>query len=165
MKKLSLILAFGLLPPAALAHPDHGDRFPGAREVPVQPAPVDKPHGRAGDSAKISRAVSLDMSDSARCSPEAFHVKRGETVKFVARNSGRQPQDFAMGTAPGLKEHAEMMRKFPQMQGSAPDRVRVKAGETAELVWQFTQPGEFNVSCAPSGQYAAGSLGKVIVSP
>jgi uncharacterized cupredoxin-like copper-binding protein len=149
---------------SAYAHPHHGDPIAG-HETQHSPPPEERAFGRPGDAARIARTLSVVMDDGGRCSPAAFSVKQGETVKIVARNAGRQPQEVAIGTVAELNEHAAMFRKFPGMQASLAHRSRAAAGATAELVWQFTQPGEFRVACAPIGQFAPEATARVTVRP
>ena len=48
----------------------------------------EKEFGREGDPKKAVRTVNVDMSDKLRFTPASLTVKRGETVKFVVKNSG-----------------------------------------------------------------------------
>jgi uncharacterized cupredoxin-like copper-binding protein len=43
--------------------------------------------------------------------------------------------------------------------------VHHKPGETGEMVWQFTKPGEFYFACLIPGHFEAGMVGKVTVKP
>ena len=70
---------------------------------------------------------------------------------------------MVIGTTQELKEHAELMRKFPEMEHSAAHMAHVKPGEAGEIVWQFTKPGEYSFACLIPGHFEAGMVGKVVV--
>ncbi len=165
MNRILTLAVLALCAPVAYSHPHHGDPVRGSNESQPSPPPLDKPYGRAGDSASISRTLSLVMDEGGRCSPGTLAAKQGESVKIVARNASKRPQELAIGTAAELKEHADVLKKFPRMQGSHANRAHAATGATVELVWRFTQPGEFSIACAPSGQFVPEGLAKVTVRP
>lgn len=119
--------------------------------------------GREGDPSKVGRTIKVDMADSMRFTPASIVVKRGETVKFVVRNDGKQLHEMVLGTADALKQHAELMSKFPNMEHSDPNMAHVKPGGAGEIVWQFTKAGDFRFACLQPGHYEAGMVGKVVV--
>lgn len=126
------------------------------------------PHGHAvfgqpGDAAGISRSIAIDMSDTMRYHPASISVKGGETIRFVVRNSGKVIHELVLGTAKELREHAALMRKFPNMEHANPAQVVVAPGETADFIWQFTKPGAFDFACLQPGHYEAGMRGTVTV--
>ncbi|MBC7683771.1 MAG: hypothetical protein H7176_00910 [Bdellovibrionales bacterium] len=45
--------------------------------------------GIPGKSANVARTVSVDMTDAMRFFPASVNVKRGETVRFIGKNSGK----------------------------------------------------------------------------
>ena len=90
-------------------------------------------------------------------------VKRGETVKFVVSNSGKQLHEMVLGTIEELKEHAELMKRFPDMEHADANMAHVKPGAKGEIVWQFTKAGEYQFACLIPGHYEAGMVGKVVV--
>lgn len=119
--------------------------------------------GKPGDPAKVTRTVKVEMYDTMRYKPASITVKRGETIKFEVVNKGKIEHEFVLGQAKSLKEHAEMMRKFPDMEHADPNQVEVEPGKTGELVWQFTKPGKFDFACLIPGHFEAGMKGKVSV--
>ena len=119
--------------------------------------------GREGDPAKATRTISLDMSDAMRFTPAELTVRRGETVRLIAVNKGRVLHELVLGTADELKKHAEMMKKFPGMEHAEPHMAHVQPGKRGEIVWQFTQAGEFHFACLIPGHFEAGMVGKVTV--
>src|SRR6202030_61005 len=77
--------------------------------------------GQPGDPAKVSRSVAIDMFDTMRYNPARIGVKRGETIRFVVKNSGQVKHEVVLGTAKELREHAALMRKFPEMEHADPN--------------------------------------------
>jgi uncharacterized cupredoxin-like copper-binding protein len=99
-----------------------------------------------------------------RFKPASIKVKRGETIRFIVRNAGKLKHEMVLGTIKELKEHAELMRKFPAMEHADPNQVSVDPGMTGELIWQFTKAGTFDFACLVPGHFEAGMVGKVRVS-
>jgi uncharacterized cupredoxin-like copper-binding protein len=71
--------------------------------------------------------------------------------------------EFVLGTPHSLVEHAEMMKKFPGMEHAEPYMTHVAPGKKGEIVWQFSETGEFAFGCLIPGHFDAGMKGKVIV--
>jgi uncharacterized cupredoxin-like copper-binding protein len=142
------LLLSALLAPAAFAH---GDEDHGAIGAP-------------GQAGKVSRTVNVDMTDKMRFAPSSVSVSQGETIRFVVKNSGQLKHEFVLGTAKELKEHYEVMKKFPEMEHSDPNMVTVAPGKTGEVIWQFTKAGRVEFACLQPGHYDAGMKGKVTVT-
>jgi len=123
-----------------------------------------KDWGVAGDAKSVKRTIKVSMSDAMRFTPDAITVRRGETVKFVFRNEGQQLHEFVLGRKKELEEHAALMMKFPNMEHDEPYMAHVPAGKTAEIIWTFNRPGDFDFACLIAGHYQAGMVGKVTVS-
>ena len=119
--------------------------------------------GEPGDPAKVSRSVAIDMNDTMRYNPARINVKRGETIRFIVKNSGQVKHEVVLGTVKELREHAALMRKFPEMEHADPNQLSVEPGKTGELLWQFTKPGTFDFACLQPGHYEAGMHGKIAV--
>jgi uncharacterized cupredoxin-like copper-binding protein len=119
--------------------------------------------GREGDPKKVSRTIQLNMTDAMRFTPSDIVVKRGETVKFVVSNSGAQLHEMVLGTPQELKAHAELMKKFPNMEHADANMAHVKPGARGDIVWQFTKAGEYQFACLIPGHFEAGMVGKVVV--
>ena len=119
--------------------------------------------GREGDPTKVSRTIKVDMSDAFRFTPSDVVIKRGQTVKFVVSNSGKQLHEMILGTAQELQEHAELMKRFPNMEHADANMAHVKPGAKGEVVWQFNKSGEYRFACLIPGHFEAGMVGKVVV--
>jgi len=159
MKKLNAV-AFALVALGATASFAHGD----AKHRDYDASKVeDTDFGREGDPGKVSRTVKVDMADTMRFTPASVVVKRGETIKFVIRNDGKVLHEMVLGTVDALKEHAALMRKFPEMEHADANMAHVKPGAKGEIVWQFTKAGDFQFACLQPGHFEAGMVGKVVV--
>lgn len=126
-------------------------------------AAEDQAYGRAGDPKRVNRVIKLEMSDSFRFTPAHVVVKRGETVRFIVHNGGGQFHEMVLGTTEQLREHAELMKKFPGMEHSEANMAHVKPGTSGDLVWQFTRAGTYQFACLVPGHYDAGMVGDVTV--
>jgi uncharacterized cupredoxin-like copper-binding protein len=121
------------------------------------------PVGKPGNAANVTRTVNVEMSDAMRFSPSQLTVKRGETVKFVVKNTGKIRHEMMLGTEAGLKEHAALMRKFPEMEHAEANAVTVNAGKSAQVIWQFSKTGVVDFACLEPGHYEAGMVGRIAV--
>ena len=167
MKALHMNTRFAL-PFAALAlfstlAPAHGDDEHAAprKYDASKVAPTD--FGQEGNPKKVSRTIRIDMSDNMRFTPADVTAKRGETIKFVVHNGGKVLHEMVLGTTKAIKEHAELMKKFPEMEHADANMAHVRPGANGEMVWQFTKAGEFQFACLQPGHYEAGMVGKVTV--
>jgi uncharacterized cupredoxin-like copper-binding protein len=127
-------------------------------------AHVEQSIGIAGDAAKVSRTVTVDMSDAMRFTPSSITVKQGETVRLIVKNSGAVKHELVLGTEKELKEHNEVMKKNPEMEHADANMVTVAPGKTGEVIWQFTKAGKVNFACLQPGHYDAGMKGTVTVA-
>ncbi len=154
---LALIFMVGFFVSHAGAHGDPNK--PAEKKTAVE----EKAFGREGDPKRVTRTIQVDMTDAMRYTPMEITVKRGETVRFIAKNSGKVMHEMVLGTMKELNEHAALMRKFPNMEHDEPHMVHVKPGATAPMAWEFTKPGEFHFGCLIPGHFEAGMVGRVIV--
>jgi uncharacterized cupredoxin-like copper-binding protein len=168
--------------PAAFGHGESGQGKPKAIDYSKA---EEVPFGRAGNPKKVGRTIRVGMDDSMHFSVTAsarpdrttdarigdgrhamvgdIVVKRGETVRFVVRNDGKLMHEMVIGTMKDLKEHAELMRKFPAMEHDEPYMAHVAPGTEGEIVWQFTRAGEFHYACLVLGHMEAGMIAKITV--
>ncbi len=156
-------LAFAVIALSASTAFAHGDDHVAKKPVYDASKVEERAFGREGDPRKVTRTVRLDMTDAFRFTPADVTVKRGETVKFVVANSGKQLHEMVLGTTEELKEHAALMKKFPDMEHADANMAHVKPGAKGEIVWKFTKAGEYQFACLIPGHYEAGMVGKVVV--
>lgn len=119
--------------------------------------------GQPGDPAKVSRSIVIDMTDNMRYAPARISVRRGETIRFVVRNSGRLEHELVLGDGKELRAHAAMMRQHPTMMHAEPNAVVVDPGKTAQLVWRFSAAGTVDFACLQPGHFEAGMRGQIAV--
>lgn len=119
--------------------------------------------GMPGNPGDVTRSIEVEMSDAMRFKPDSISVKQGETIRFIVRNTGNLEHEMVLGTMDELKEHAELMRKFPEMEHDDPNAVSVEPGRTGELIWQFTRDGKIDFACLEPGHLEAGMVGKIVV--
>ncbi|MBW7926128.1 MAG: cupredoxin family protein [Burkholderiaceae bacterium] len=140
-------------------HSEHGMRAGDAVE--------DHPHvavnGQPGDPAKVDRVIDMTMDDTMRFTPDRITVKAGETVRFFLKNTGKVPHEFVIGSMDELREHAEMMRRMPEMRHEEPNSITLAPRQIGAVVWQFERPGPVDFACLVPGHFEAGMAGKVLV--
>ncbi len=156
---LAASVTFFAVTPAAFGHGDE----PHPRKFSALQLAEEKPFGKSGDLKKATRTITFTMSDKMRFDPSRVTVKRGDTIRFIVRNDGKVMHELVFGTMAELKEHAELMRKFPNMEHDEPYMAHIAPGKTGEIIWQFTKAGEFDFACLIAGHFEAGMVGKIIV--
>ena len=143
----------------------HGEATHEKKAAARAPSTEEKPFGREGDPKKVNRTIDVTMDDRMRFTPSQVTVREGQTIRFRVRNAGKAMHEMVLGTMQELKEHAELMRKHPQMEHDEPYMAHVAPGKTETLLWHFTVPGEFYYGCLVAGHFEAGMLGKLTVLP
>jgi uncharacterized cupredoxin-like copper-binding protein len=103
------------------------------------------------------------MHDTMRFGPADINVKQGETIRFVIKNKGKVLHEMVLGTMDELREHGEMMKKHPGMEHDEPYMAHVNPGGREEMIWQFTEAGEFHYACLIPGHFEAGMVGEIKV--
>lgn len=152
MKKLiSAFAAAALLATIGLAAAHEGEHFSA---------------GVPGNAKKPARTVTVVMSDdegAMKFTPDRLEVKKGEQVRFVIQNKGALKHEFMLASVKDNDKHAEMMKRFPDMEHDDPNAKSVDPGKTAEMVWRFTKTGTFEFACLIPGHREAGMHGSVTV--
>lgn len=126
---------------------------------------VEKPFGRTGDPARVTRTIEISGHDTMRYTPSKLRVRQGETIRFVVTNKGKVVHETVLGTMKELREHAEWMKRHPTMEHDEPYMVHLPPGKTGEILWHFTEPGEFHFACLIPGHFEAGMVGSITVVP
>ncbi len=124
---------------------------------------VENGFGRTGDPKRISRTISVKMSDKLTFESAVIRVKAGETIRFLVENIGDAPHEFVIGKTKDLIKHAALMQSFPAMEHSEPFMAHAGAGQTAEVVWTFSKPGTVDFGCLLPGYYEPGMKGLIYV--
>ncbi|NDP38640.1 MAG: cupredoxin family protein [Rhodoferax sp.] len=124
----------------------------------------DSPIGKPGVASKVSRTIHVEMANGMRFKPSEIQVRKGETIRFVLKNTDRVKHEFSLGTEKELLEHYEVMKKFPDMEHDEPNKISLAPGKRGEIIWQFTKANEVNFACLHPGHFDAGMKGQVIVA-
>ena len=150
-KPISIFATVALLATIGLAAAHEGEHFSA---------------GVPGNAKKPARTVTVVMSDdegAMKFTPDRLEVKKGEQVRFVIQNKGALKHEFMLASVKDNDKHAEMMKKFPDMEHDDPNAKSVDPGKTAEMVWRFTKTGTFEFACLIPGHREAGMHGSVTV--
>ena len=118
--------------------------------------------GEPGNPGKPARTIEIAMNEM-DFAPANIEVKRGEQIRFVLRNVGREDHEFLLATTKENLKHAELMKKFPKMEHDDPNGVRVAPKKSAEILWKFTKTGTFEYSCLIPTHRDMGMIGHVRV--
>ncbi|UWU96134.1 cupredoxin family protein [Bradyrhizobium sp. CB1015] len=145
--KLALALA-ALSTAPALAHDKHGHGNYSA--------------GEPGDPKKPARTIEVLMNEM-DYTPAKIEVKRGEQIRFVLRNVGKEDHEFLLATPKENLAHAEQMKKHPHMEHDEPNAARLAPKKTTEILWKFSKPGTFEYSCLIPDHREYGMVGQVTV--
>lgn len=138
--------------------------------------------GQSGDVSLVDRVVEVDMGEM-YFAPNSYEFERGETVRFVLKNSGRVVHEFAIGTDEMQDAHAQEMRVMMREGMITPrklrhDRMReagmmhvdanarlLEPGAAAELVWTFSgEQDELIFACNVPGHRDAGMEATAVIS-
>ena len=139
--------------------------------------------GVKGNEENVDRVINVSMYDN-YYQPNKFKVKNNETIKFVVENKGQLVHEFNIATQEmHLKHQPEMMmmvenkiilvdkidkqkmkemsKKNPAMAHSHSNSVLLSPGESAELIWKFSNTVDIEAACNVPGHYAAGMIAKI----
>jgi uncharacterized cupredoxin-like copper-binding protein len=122
--------------------------------------------GEPGDPNRPSRTVKVIMAESGKrmvFEPATIEVRRGEQIRFVLTNEGGRDHEFMLATKADNRKHAAVMKKHPDMEHGDPNAKRLSPLDSGDLIWKFTQRGEFEYACLIPGHYEAGMHGKIMV--
>lgn len=123
--------------------------------------------GEPGDPKKPARTVPITMKelDDGRMVfvPETVEVRKGDQVRFVLKNAGKGDHEFMLDTVERNAKHKAAMEKNPDMEHDDPNGKRLSPDQSAEIVWRFTKPGQFEYACLIPGHLEAGMKGTVVV--
>lgn len=162
MKTIKTLIFFAVLAMAGHAYA-HGNSTTHASTA---PSPAQQTEwGIAGNPRDVKRTIALRMSDAMRFEPARIEVREGDTVRLRVANQGRLLHEIVLGTPQALSAHAELMKKFPNMEHDEAYMAHVPAGRKGEIVWTFNRAGEFAYACLIPGHFEAGMVGQIVVKP
>ena len=139
--------------------------------------------GVKGNEENVDRVIKVLMYDN-YYQPNNFKIKKNETIKFVVENKGELVHEFNIATkAMHLKHQPEMMmlveneiilsdkidkkkmmemaKKNPSMAHSHSNSVLLSPGESADLIWKFTNSVKIEAACNVPGHYEAGMVAEI----
>ena len=122
--------------------------------------------GEPGNPKKPARVVQITMKEEdgkMLFIPDRVEVRKGEQIRFILRNNGELAHEFMLANREENDKHAELMKKYPDMEHDDPNGKTLQTKKSTELVWKFTKAGEFEFACLIPGHREAGMHGKVIV--
>lgn len=120
--------------------------------------------GQPGKKEAVQRTITIRMLDTMRFEPALIRVKKGETLRLVVTNVGKVKHELILGTEKDIIEHNALMKLHPEMEHADDHQVTVQAGQSAEIIWQFTRSGKVHFVCLQPGHYNAGMRGQVLVT-
>ncbi|MCZ4279679.1 cupredoxin domain-containing protein [Kiloniella laminariae] len=170
---LGLVLSFGLASPG-FADATHGE----TSRIAI---------GEAGVAAEVTTTIEISLQDN-YFEPEHIGVKENETVRFVIRNNGEFVHEFNIGTAAMHAAHQSEMEMMVNhgileadrinrdmmhmdmgngqtMEHNDPNSVLLEPGETAEIIWKFSEAAELEFACNVPGHYDSGMMGDFKFTP
>lgn len=157
MKNIIIAIALATLATPALASGTHAGGH--AEKLAV---------GEPGDKTKATQTVRVTMkeTDDGKMvfQPAVIKVRKGQTIKISLKNAGGTDHEFVLDQEDKIMEHKAIMEKFPEMEHADPNSIRLAAGESGEIVWKFSNDGEFKFACLIPGHYEAGMHGDVSVA-
>ncbi len=130
------------------------------------PKPVvmeQKPWGIAATAQTVKRTIDVTMYDRMRFTPDVIDVRKGEHIRFRVRNAGKIKHEMVLGSREELIAHAQLMKRFPNMEHEEPYMVHVAPGESADIFWTFNREGRFEFACLLPGHFDAGMKGALAV--
>ena len=122
--------------------------------------------GEPGDPKQPFRIVKVTMLENGKkmlFEPAMLQVRLGEQVRFEIFNEGTWNHEFVLATAAANRKHAELMKRFPDMEHNDPNAVRLAPFASGAILWKFTKPGVFEYDCLIPGHLVAGMHGTVTV--
>lgn len=122
--------------------------------------------GQPGDPKKPARVIKVVMREEGKkmlFEPAHVTVRKGEQIRFVLDNDGSESHEFVLATVAENRKHAEVMKKYPNMEHDDPNAKRLTPFTEGEIVWRFTKRGTFEYACLIPGHLKAGMRGTIEV--
>ncbi|WP_227268015.1 cupredoxin domain-containing protein [Roseobacter weihaiensis] len=123
--------------------------------------------GKPGDDSDVTRIIEIAIRETTAglmlFEPDAIHIEHDSVVRFVVTNLGAVDHEFFLGSFDEVKRHQQWMRKNPDMQHADANAVTIRPGETANLVWTFSNITNLEFVCLVPGHREAGMWGVIMV--
>ena len=119
--------------------------------------------GQPGDPAEPARLVEIELCEKPdgrmNFIPDVVQVRRGEQIRLIVRNEGESSHHVVVATA---QDNLQRIRN-PGAARAEPNGIRVAPGQRGEILWRFTNAGDFDFSAVDPGHREAGLQGRIIV--
>jgi uncharacterized cupredoxin-like copper-binding protein len=122
--------------------------------------------GEPGDpktSARVVRITMQDADDVLRFVPDRVEVRKGEQIRFVIWNDGIYHHEFMLATPDENRKISDLTKKYPGMGRIGSNGIKVYSFGKGELLWRFTQKGEFEFASPVDDDYDDGMRGTIVV--
>ena len=141
---------------------DHsgGSNAPASEEAPEEA----QEFGEAGNPKDADETVKVRALDDLSFDPPELTVSQGDTVLFIVTNDGKTAHEFVLGSEAYQEEHEQAMEHGGAHGEDLGNSIDLPPGETAEVAWTFTEPGEVLYACHVDGHYDGGMFGTVTVN-
>ncbi len=139
--------------------------------------------GEKGNPSEANRTITVKMYDN-YFEPAQIQIKKDETIKFIVLNVGELVHEFNIATKemhikhqPEMmmlveneiilsdkidkKKMMEMAKKNPSISHSHSNSVLLSPGESADLIWKFTNSLKIEAACNVPGHYEAGMIAEI----
>ncbi len=122
--------------------------------------------GKKGEARRSIRVTMKETDDGEMIfAPNSFAVNKGETVRIKIANRGELEHEFVLDTPANNQAHKEMMASGQdEAAHQMPNAITLQPGEKGEIVWTFSNAGEFEFACLILGHYESGMFGTASVS-
>jgi uncharacterized cupredoxin-like copper-binding protein len=116
----------------------------------------------AGSPADLSRGRTIVLTvHHSRFSPSVLRVRRGETVRFVVRNTDPIDHELIVGPMSAQIRHETGRERWHR---PVPGEVSVRLLRSASTSYTFAEAGTIWFGCHLPGHWPYGMRGRVIVS-
>jgi uncharacterized cupredoxin-like copper-binding protein len=90
--------------------------------------------GRPAIQKTVSNCEGDELEEGKRMlfEPAVVEVRLGEQIRFVIYNEGTWNHEFVLATEPDNRKHAELMKKFADMEHNDPNAIRLSPFSSAE---------------------------------
>lgn len=122
------------------------------------------PVGKPAKANEADKTIHVDMLDSMTyVFDKKLHIHRNEVIRFTVTNKGKITHEFSIGNAEEQRQHAEMMRKMPDMKHKDGNTLSLQPGESGEITWKFQGDTAIVFACNIAGHFEAGMFTKINV--
>lgn len=123
--------------------------------------------GKPGNNGLVTRIIEVNIEETEvgymLFEPNAINIQHGAVVRFIIKNDGALDHEFFLGSFAEVGEHQQWMHQHPDIEHDDPNAVKIPSGETAELVWNFSEKTNLEFVCLIPGHREARMWGVIMV--